>query len=107
QSCADTGGVRPCVNLGEYGNLGYNTYAQNINMDRARIRGLEMGARYQLLPTIGLKANYTYTNSKVTKGANEGKPLTGNAKHMANGTVEWDFLPQARTFLTAEYRSKR
>src|SRR5690606_28994383 len=42
QNCAQTGGVRPCANLGAYGELNYNSYDQRINIDKAEINGLEV-----------------------------------------------------------------
>ncbi|THU03727.1 TonB-dependent receptor [Lampropedia puyangensis] len=107
QSCAATAGVRPCVNLGSYGDLGYTTYAQKMNVDKATIMGLELAGRYQINPTIGLRGNYTYTDSEKKSGPESGHPLTNLAKHMGNITVDWQALPKLNTFLTAEYRSKR
>ena len=37
QTCTQTGGERPCVNLGEYEDLGYDSWAQVINIDDALI----------------------------------------------------------------------
>ncbi|SHF23780.1 outer membrane receptor for ferrienterochelin and colicins [Lampropedia hyalina DSM 16112] len=107
QTCAQTGGVRPCVNLGDYGDLGYTSYSQKVNVAKASIQGLELAGRYQLLPAIGLRGNYTYTDSEQKTGADAGQPLTNTSKHMANLTLDWQALPKLNTFLTAEYRSKR
>ena len=71
------------------------------------ITGLEVAARYQILPTLSLRGNYTYTDSEQKSGTDKGYPLTNMAKHMANLTLDWRALPKLNTFLTAEYRSKR
>lgn len=106
-TCSQTNGARPCVNLGDYGDFGFNSYSQKVNVNRAVIQGLEMAGRYQFTPTIALRANYTYTDSEQKTGTNKGKPLTSAAKHMANLTFDWQAMPKLNTFLTSEYRSKR
>ena len=107
ESCEVTGGVRPCVNLGDYSDLGYTSYRQKINVDKARIQGIEIAGRWQMLPTIALRGNYTYTDSKQQSGADKGLPLTNSAKHMFNATVDWQAMPRLNLFLTMEARSRR
>ena len=106
-SCEQTGGVRPCANLGAYGELGYSTYAQKVNIDTAEINGLEVAGRYEILETLSLRANYTLTDSEQTSGEDEGLPLTNTAKHMANATLDWRVLPSVSLQLTVESRSDR
>src|SRR5690606_21698517 len=81
-SCEQTGGVRPCANLGDYALLGYTTYAQNINIDEVRIQGVELAGRWGISETWSLRANYTYTDSEQLSGADKGFPMTDTAKHM-------------------------
>lgn len=107
QSCEDTGGVRPCANLGDYSDLGYTSYRQKINVDEARIQGIEVAGRYQINARWAVRGNYTYTDSKQLSGADKGLPLTNSAKHMLNATVDWQALQQLNVFLTMEARSKR
>ena len=64
------------------------TFSQLINIDSAKIDGIELAGKYQLTPTLYLRANYTYTDARITSGANEGQPLSGTAKHMANANTE-------------------
>ena len=71
------------------------------NVSEAEIKGLELAGRYLLPFNFSLKANYTFTDTEVTKGPAKGRPLTGNptsasassadtpAKHMANLTLDW------------------
>jgi len=107
QSCETTGGMRPCANLGAYGDLNYTSYAQNINVDRAKIRGWEVAGRYELAAALSLLANYTYIDSQQTSGVDAGRPLTNTAKHMANATLDWSVTPDLSAQLTLEARSKR
>lgn len=107
ESCAITGGERPCVNLGEYDALGYTTYSQKINIDRVDIRGIEVAGRYQISENWSLNANYTWTDSEQKSGANAGQPLTNTAEHMANAGLDWDVLDSLTLSLQAEFRSDR
>lgn len=110
QSCTVTGGVRPCVNLGEFGDLGYTTYSQKINIGEATIEGVELAGRYQILDDLLFRANYTYTDSEQNKtynGTNDGRPLTNTAEHMANASLDWFVLPNFNLTLSAEYRADR
>jgi outer membrane receptor for ferrienterochelin and colicins len=107
QSCAQTGGVRPCANLGAYGELNYSSYAQNINIDKAEINGVEVAGRYQLTDFLSLRANYTWTDSEQLSGANAGQPLTNTAKDMANVTLDWLLTDSLSLQLVSELRSDR
>ncbi|PZN33446.1 MAG: TonB-dependent receptor [Proteobacteria bacterium] len=106
-SCEQTGGVRPCANLGAYGELGYGSYAQYINIDKAEIRGVEIAGRYQILDPLSVRANYTYTDSEQLSGPQAGLPLTNTAEHMANATLHWSITPALSAQLTWEMRSDR
>lgn len=106
-SCEQTGGVRPCANLGDYAQLGYTTYAQNINIDEVRIQGVEVAGRWGITETLSLRANYTYTDSEQLSGAQQGLPLTNTAKHMANTSLTWQATENFSLQLLAEARSKR
>lgn len=108
QSCTVTGGVRPCVNLGEFwAVLGTGNVNQYVNVDRARIRGVELAGRYRITPELSLRANYTYTDSERRSGEEIGLPLTQSAKHMLNATLDWAVTDRLSMQLMAEARSKR
>ncbi len=106
-SCEQTGGVRPCANLGDYAQLGYTTYAQNINIDEVRIQGVEVAGRWGIIDNLSLRANYTYTDSEQLSGAQQGLPLTNTAKHMANASLNWQATESFSVQLLAEARSRR
>jgi outer membrane receptor for ferrienterochelin and colicins len=108
QSCTETGGVRPCVNLGEYfAVLGVGNVNQYINVDEARIRGAELAGRWGINETLSLRANYTYTDSERLSGAGAGLPLTQSARHMFNTTLDWSISDALSMQLIGEVRSKR
>jgi outer membrane receptor for ferrienterochelin and colicins len=78
-----------------------------VNIDEAVIQGIELAGKYQINNQWNLKANYTYTDSEQKSGSSKGQPLTNNAKHMANATLNWNINDNLSTFLTLEHRSKR
>ena len=107
QSCNTTGGVRPCVNLGEYDELGYDTYSQRINIDKVELQGIEMAGRYAFTTEWSIYANYTWTDSEQKSGAQAGLPLTNTAEHMANVNITWDINADLNVYLQGEFRSDR
>lgn len=107
QSCTATGGVRPCVNLGEYESLGYDTYSQRINIDEVEVQGMEIAGRYMINQAISLRGNYTWTDSEQKSGSEAGQPLTNTAEHMVNATLEWQATDLLVVDLQAELRSDR
>ncbi|UTF59264.1 TonB-dependent receptor domain-containing protein [Gilvimarinus sp. DA14] len=106
-SCETTGGQRPCVNLGAYDALGYDTYSQKINIDKVDIQGVEIAGRYLISDNWSVNANYTWTDSEQKSGPQEGQPLTNTAEHMANASLDWAILPSVTMTLQAELRSDR
>lgn len=109
QPCAVTGGVRPCANLGDYFEvLGLGgTISQPINIDAARIEGIEVAGRLRLLEVVNLRANYTLTDSEQLSGNDIGLPLTNSARHMANATIDWEVTDWLSAQLSGEHRSRR
>lgn len=108
QSCTETGGVRPCVNLGEFwAVLGTGNVNQFINVDKARIRGAELAGRWRIVAPLSLRANYTYTDSERRSGDDAGLPLTESARHMFNATLDWTVSERFGMQLVGEARSKR
>ena len=108
RSCTVTGGVRPCVNLGDYwAVLGVGNVLQYVNIDKARIRGLEVAGSYRIIEPLSLRANYTHTDSERQSGVDAGFPLTQSVKHMANLTLDWSITGQVSAQLIGEARSRR
>ncbi len=108
QSCTETGGARPCVNLGEYwAVLGTGNVNQYVNIDKARIVGAEVAGRYVVNDAWSLSANYTYTDSERLSGDEAGLPLTQLARNMMNVTVDWSISDRVMLQLMGEMRSKR
>jgi len=108
RSCTETGGVRPCVNLGEFwAVLGTGSVNQYVNVDEARIRGIEIAGRHRIAEPLSIRANYTWTDSERLSGSDIGLPLTEAAKHMFNATLDWAISERLGVQLIGEARSKR
>lgn len=106
QPCG-TGTSYSCSDVGEYEDLGYSTSNKSVNIDEVLLQGIELAGRLQLLDSLQLKANYTYTDGEQKSGKDEGKPFGNLAKHMLNSTLDWQMLSNLNLFLTLEARDKR
>ncbi|WP_082694817.1 TonB-dependent receptor domain-containing protein [Rheinheimera sp. EpRS3] len=96
-----------CADTGEYADLGYTVGTKTVNIDKVTIQGAEIAGRWEVLDTLAVRANYTFTDSEQKSGAERGQPLGNSAKHMANLTVNWEATDVLNVFLTSEYRTKR
>ncbi|WP_322405963.1 TonB-dependent receptor [Idiomarina sp. PL1-037] len=106
-SCEKTGGERPCVNLGEYNKLGYDTWYQRINIDEVDVQGVEVAGHYTINETWSVRGNYTWTDSEQKSGSQIGQPLTNTAEHMANVWLNWSASDNLAIYLQGEFRSDR
>ncbi|HIE5097611.1 TPA: TonB-dependent receptor domain-containing protein [Stenotrophomonas maltophilia] len=99
-----------CVDIGPgWAALGYSTFTQSVNIDKAETRGAELAAHVDLLDTLQLRGNYTWTRSEQTSGAQKGLPISGTtpAKHMANASLNWQVNEAVSLSLTGEGRYDR
>lgn len=83
------------------------TCSQQINVDEAVTRGLELAGSWQFAPAWKLSANYTYTDSEQKSGDNQGEPLTNTPKHLANAKLDWQTTDRLSLWLKSEYRGER
>jgi outer membrane receptor for ferrienterochelin and colicins len=102
-------GTGYCVDIGPgWAELGYRTFSQSINIDKAETRGIEVAGSVELPFSLTLRANYTLTESEQKSGAEEGRPISGNpAKHMANMSLVWRATDAISLTLNAEGRYDR
>jgi len=99
-----------CVDIGPgWAELGYSTFTQSVNIDKAETRGVEMAAHVDLLQNLQLRGNYTWTKSEQTSGAQKGLPIAGTtpAKHMANASLNWQLNDAISLSLIGEGRYDR
>jgi outer membrane receptor for ferrienterochelin and colicins len=100
-----------CVDVGPgWAALGYSTFSQSVNIDKAETRGVEAAAYVDLLDSLQLRGNYTYTRSEQTSGVDKGKPVGGTttpARHMANASLNWQINDAVSLSLIGEGRYDR
>ncbi|MDX5514945.1 TonB-dependent receptor [Stenotrophomonas sp. RG-453] len=98
-----------CVDIGPgWAELGYSTFGQSVNIDKAETRGVEAAAQVDLLDNLQLRGNYTWTKSEQTSGIGKGLPITGNpARHMANASLNWQISEAVSLSLIGEGRYDR
>ncbi len=98
-----------CVDIGPgWAELGYSTFGQSVNIDKAETRGVEAAAQVDLLDNLQLRGNYTWTRSEQTSGTGKGLPITGNpARHMANASLNWQISEVVSLSLIGEGRYDR
>ncbi|WP_084360704.1 TonB-dependent receptor domain-containing protein [Hydrogenophaga palleronii] len=102
QPCGPTTNM-PCATVGDFADLGYAAGStRTSNIDKAVIQGLELAGRWQISRTIGLRSNYTYTDSEQKSGVNIGKPLNNSAKHMFNASLDWKATDKLSFLLSAQ-----
>lgn len=84
-----------CVDVGPgWAALGYSTFSQSVNIDTAETRGVETAAHVDLLDSLQLRGNYTYTKSEQTSGVDKGKPVGGTTTPAAHGQCEPELAGQ-------------
>jgi outer membrane receptor for ferrienterochelin and colicins len=103
------GGIDYCVDIGPgWAALGYRTFSQSINIDKAETRGVEVAGFVELPANLTLRGNYTLTESEQKSGAAAGRPITGNpAKHMVNASLNWQATAAISLALNMEGRYNR
>ncbi|MCU5772520.1 TonB-dependent receptor [Erwiniaceae bacterium BAC15a-03b] len=82
------------------------TIMQRVNIDKAVIKGVELNGRWQILPALSLKGNFTYTDSEQKSGANAGAPLALTPKRKASLRSEWDISENLQSWAAVNYYGK-
>lgn len=82
-------------------------YAQSINIDEAETYGLELSARYRFAPDWEIRGGYTYTETEIKSGPDEGLALQNAPKHKLTASLGWDITDRWHASLDGEYYSSR
>ena len=102
--CTDTTGNASgqCVVNGE----AYRFISDRVNVDEARMRGVEATFDWDITASVSLAANYTYTESEQRSGDFRGEPLNQMPKHMFNTTLDWQASNRLGSWARLNYRSE-
>lgn len=82
------------------------TIMDRINVDKATIRGIEMNGRWQVLPALAIRGNFTYLDSEQKSGPNVGAPLALTPEYKANLRADWKLNAKTGLWATANYYGK-
>lgn len=83
------------------------TVSRNINAEEVELYGVELGTQWQVTDAVKLAANYTWTQSEITKGTSRGLQLNDTPEHMANASINWKVADNASLWARGEYRSEK
>ncbi len=98
-------GLANCISVGNF--TAQEGFGQLVNIDRAETRGIEFSTRVELTPSWYLSGGYTWTDTEITSGDNEGLMLTNTPKHKLTAGVTWQINDRWSTSLDGEYYSSR
>ncbi|MCP1995542.1 TonB-dependent receptor domain-containing protein [Flavobacterium sp. HSC-61S13] len=81
--------VLPDGNLEFQGNP-YRFIEERINLDGAKMLGMELTLNWNFTTNFRIKNSYTFTQSEITSGPGKGYAVTNIPKHIIISTLEWD-----------------
>ncbi len=71
-----------------------------VNVDKARIRGVELSGAWTPMESLSLSASYTYVDPQDISNDQD---LAERPSHSAKWQVVWDFLPESTVSLRGRY----
>jgi vitamin B12 transporter len=83
---------------------------QRQNLDLVVAPGFELGARWQVVPSLALRASYLFTHPTVERASDpslEGKLLAETAEHVVIGGVNWNPLKNLTASFQIRYNDRQ
>lgn len=77
---------------------------QYVNRDEAELNGVEATVDFTL-GAVDVGVNYTYSDSKITKGPGEGERFNDLPMHVANLSLDWQATDVLAVWGNAQHRS--
>ncbi|WP_430613579.1 TonB-dependent receptor domain-containing protein [Flavobacterium sp. JP2137] len=84
----------------------YRFIEERINLDGAKMLGMELTFNWNFTAALRIKNAYTFTQSEITSGAGKGYAVTNVPKHIVISTLEWDPSKVVQLWTRANYREK-
>ena len=78
----------------------------NYNIDRAKIRGVELSGKWQATKALGFKGNYTYTHSRQQGGAYDGYALARTPRNKLSLRADWVLMPKLKLWAAFNHHGK-
>lgn len=105
-NCDYAGGVTGnCISLGGFPTQ--KEFDQNVNLDKAQSKGLELTGKYQVTPDWQLKGSYTWMKTEVKSGAEKGQYFVNVPRNALNLTSTYQFNERLNAWAGVEYKSSR
>jgi len=79
--------------------------AQYVNRDAAELNGVEVTLDFPV-SAVDVSLNYTYADSRITKGTNVGQRFNNLPVHVANLGLDWNATDALNVWGKAQYRSE-
>lgn len=76
------------------------------NVDRAKLYGFELNAKWSVLENVTLAGNYTYTKTEITSGDKQGTPLNRIPNHLFNLKVDWQINEASNIWTKVNFHGK-
>lgn len=102
RSCTDPSGTN--AGACKIGDNAYKFISNRVNVDKARVRGVEATMNWTLSPAWSRVSSYTFTETEQRSGEFSGKPLNEMPKHMINATLNWQTTPDIASWLRVNHR---
>ena len=77
-----------------------------VNVDEARIRGMEVSADFRVSATVDVNASFTLTDSEQLTGVNAGAALNDTPKQQGSASLNWRPTPKLSSYVRAIYRGE-
>lgn len=82
-----------------------NWIRQYVNRDKAELTGVELTLDHTI-GDVDISFNYTWAESKITKGTAKGDPFNTNPEHVANLGLDWQANNKLSAWTNVQYRSE-
>lgn len=97
-----------CITFGTGGYLTLqDSFSYPENANSAETKGVEVALKYKIIPEWDIKTAYTWADTEVTSGTNDGFAYTMLPKHAINTTSTWHINDAIDVYLQHEYKSSR
>jgi outer membrane receptor for ferrienterochelin and colicins len=83
----------------------FRAVTQYVNADRARLRGAEITLDLPMRD-FALAASYTYSDSRITRGVDAGRPFHNLPRHVLSLKLDWSATAAATFWARGQYRSR-
>jgi iron complex outermembrane receptor protein len=79
----------------------------NVNLDKSNRRGVIVDGYYSLTDALTLRANYTYTDAKITSGVFDGNHVPFVAENVGTLAAEWAVMDNVSIYVDGQYTGSR